>query len=144
MATLQDEYNTCIYHVASALHRWLERLAQKHFSKVGLSPIEGFLLMTVQEAPGIMISDLAKVHQVVSSHITRMVSRSKSKGLMHIEKEGRVTTVFLTKKGLKKEAEARTAWKKLKLEYQEVIGREEVMELAHRLSLAIRKLQMAQ
>ena len=104
--------------------------------------MEGFILMSINEAPGIQIGVLAQVHQVVPSHITRLVNKCVGKKWVQVEKIGRVTTTFLTQKGMKKEAEARSAWNKLQLEYAGILGREEVKLLADRLTRSVKNLEM--
>jgi len=140
MPDLQSDFNKCLFHASSAMHRWLEILAEKHFKEVGLTPTQGFILMTLKAAPGICVSDLALVHQVVPSTITRMLNSLSSNGLAHREQIGRLTRVFPTSEGLRKEADARAAWKKLQHEYRGLIGIGEVKHLSEAITSAIGKL----
>lgn len=112
-------------------------MAEKHFKKVGLTPMQGFILMTIKKAPGIMISDLALVHQVVNSTITRMISALEAQGLVHKEEMGKVIRVFSTPEGDRKEADAKAAWKKLQFEYKQLIGKEEAQQLSDRITEAL-------
>jgi MarR family transcriptional regulator, organic hydroperoxide resistance regulator len=141
MADLRTEYNNCLYHAASALHRRLERLAEWHFGNIGHTPTEAFILMTLHDAPGAIISDVARTHQVVPSHITRLLIRMESKGLVLRENMGRVTRVFSTDEGLRMEADARAAWKKLKSHYGKIIGTEEARYQAMKITNSLQKLE---
>ncbi len=140
MSDLQTEFNQCLFHSSSALHRWLERIAEKHFKKVGLTPTQGFILMTLKEAPGITVTDLATVHQVVPSTITRMLNSLGSSELIHREQMGRITRVFATSEGQRKEVDARAAWKKLQHQYKDLIGAIESKRLSEDITQAIDRL----
>ncbi len=139
---LRSEYNTCLYHSSSSLHRRLERMADEHFKQVELSPTQGFILITLKKAPGITITDLAMVHQLDPSTITRMLDKLQDKGLVQRENFGRITRVFATEKGRRKEADAKAAWKKLRFDYGQILGTEEVDHLSDRVTSAIEKLRL--
>jgi DNA-binding MarR family transcriptional regulator len=141
MTTLQNEYNTSLYHASSALHRWLGRIANENFQAVELTPTQGFILITLKQAPGITVSGLADVHQLDQSTITRTLDRMKEKGLIFREGEGKSVQVFVTGKGEKKEADAKAAWKKMDLAIGRIIGNPEAKNMASLITKALGKLK---
>jgi DNA-binding MarR family transcriptional regulator len=122
MTDLQAELNQCLFHSSSALHRWLGKLADKHFKAVELTPTQGFILILLKEAPGVTVLDLAKTLQLDSSTVTKALDRMKDKGFIWREVNGRIVEVFATDHGIRKEADAMAAWKKLRLEYGSITG----------------------
>jgi MarR family transcriptional regulator, organic hydroperoxide resistance regulator len=138
---LRSHYNSCLFHSSSALHRRLERLAEEQFKQVELSPTQGFILITLKKAPGITTKDLALVHQLDPSTITRMLDKLEDKGLIQRENFGRITRVFATEKGRRKEADAKAAWKRLRFDYGQLIGVEEASHLADRITGSLSQLE---
>jgi DNA-binding MarR family transcriptional regulator len=135
MNDLKSEYNQCLYHTSVAMGRSLTRLADEQFKPLELTPTMGFILMTAKTAPGVIIRDLAMVHQLDMSTISRTIDKMVAKGLVTRQGQGREMRIFNTQKGMRKEAEARGAWDKLKLAYRTLLteGRsrhlaEQVME----------------
>ena len=112
MSELQSDFDECLFHTSSALYRRLAYLADSQFKIVELTPTQGFLLMTLKKAPGITITDLAFMHHLDPSTITRTLDKLESQGLIHRENMGRITRVFPTDGGVRKEADAKAAWKK--------------------------------
>jgi DNA-binding MarR family transcriptional regulator len=135
MNDLKSEYNQCLYHTSVAMGRSLTRLADEQFKPLELTPTMGFILMTAKTAPGVIIRDLAIVHQLDMSTISRTIDKMVARGLVTRQGQGREMRIFNTQKGMRKEAEARSAWDKLKLAYRTLLteGRsrhlaEQVME----------------
>ncbi len=135
MNDLKSEYNQCLYHTSVAMGRSLTRLADEQFKPLEITPTMGFVLMTAKTAPGVIIRDLALVHQLDMSTISRTIDKMVAKGLVTRQGQGREMRIFNTQKGMRKEAEARGAWDKLKLAYRTLLteGRsrhlaEQVME----------------
>lgn len=135
MNDLKTEYNQCLYHTSVAMGRSLTRMADEQFKPIELTPTMGFILMTTKTAPGVIIRDLALVHQLDMSTISRTIDKMVAKGLVTRQGQGREMRIFTTQKGMRKEAEARSAWDKLMLAYRSILteGRsrhlaEQVME----------------
>lgn len=136
MPTLQEDYNTCLFHAATALGRSLTKLADEHFKPVGITPTMGFLLMTANTAPGILITDLALVHQLDTSTVSRALDKLAFLDLIKREGHRKNVRIFITPKGALKEADARGAWSKIREEYALILSAPEARELADRSSRA--------
>jgi DNA-binding MarR family transcriptional regulator len=130
MKDIRSSYNTCLYHSNAALHRSLARSATEHFRPLDLSPTQGFILMTLKSAPGITVGDLALVHQLDTTTISRTLDRMEAKRLVKRDGTGRAVRVFITTKGLKLEADAQAAWRRLRLYYNDLLGEPQAHQLA--------------
>ncbi|MEO7082000.1 MAG: MarR family transcriptional regulator [Flavobacteriales bacterium] len=136
MADLRDQYNTCLYHAGAALGRSLARMAEAHFHPIEITPTMGFLLMSAKTAPGINITDLAYVHQLDQSTISRTLDKLASQSLIVRNEQDRIVEVFLTPDGELKAAEAAGAWEKLRIAYIRLLGNGESRSLAERVAKA--------
>ncbi len=141
MPDLQSEFNQCLYHSSSALHRWLGKMADEFFKAVELTPTQGFILITLKQAPGITIGDLSLVHQLDHSTITKTLDKMRLKGLVHREVIGRIVRVFATDHGKKKAADAKAAWRKLQLAYGAIIGGPKARAVADSIAETLDKLR---
>ncbi|MEO5584794.1 MAG: MarR family transcriptional regulator [Flavobacteriales bacterium] len=136
MSDLQSRYNSCLYHAGAALGRSLTRMAEAHFRHIEITPTMGFILMTAREAPGINVTDLAYVHQLDASTISRTLDKLATESLIIRNGQDRVVEVFLTIEGTRKAAEATSAWEKLRIAYSLLLGEGESRSLAEQAALA--------
>lgn len=143
MATLQDTYNSCLFHTATALGRSLIKLADQQFAPIGLTSSMGFILMTAKTASGILIADLALVHQLDISTVSRALDKLAQAELIKREGQRKNIRIFITPKGELKEADARSAWAKVQQAYASVLSAPGALDLAHRVSEADAKLRAA-
>ncbi|HRN37817.1 MAG TPA: MarR family transcriptional regulator [Flavobacteriales bacterium] len=142
MPDLRDHYNLCLYHAGAALGRTLGRMAEAHFRHIEITPTMGFILMTAKVAPGINVKDLAYVHQLDPSTISRTLDKLASNGYIVRNGHERIVEVFATPEGLHKAAEAHSAWEKLRLAYCNLLGEggaRELAELSSRADAVLRK-----
>lgn len=130
MKDIRSIYNTCLYHSSAALHRTLSRMASEHFRPLDISPTQGFILMTLKNAPGITVGDLALVHQLDTTTISRTLDRMEAKRLAKRDSTGREVRVFITTKGLELEADAQAAWRRLRLNYNDLLDEPKARQLA--------------
>ena len=143
MPTLQASYDTCLFHAASALARSLTRLADEHFKPLEITSTMGFLLMTAHEAPGILISDLALVHHLDVSTISRALDKLEAGEFVKREGTHKNIRVFITPAGARKEADARSAWNKLRQAYGLILTAPGALDLAARAAEADTQLRSA-
>jgi DNA-binding MarR family transcriptional regulator len=136
MAHLKDHFNTCLFFASSATARALAKIAEVQFKAFDLSPSQGFMLMSIREAPGINVSDLSLVLSLDASTVTKTLEKMTLKDLIQRETINKNVRVFLTGKGEQREADARAAWKKTKLVYTKLVGETEVRTLCEKLSAA--------
>lgn len=136
MAHLKDHFNTCLFFASSATARALAKIADVQFKAFDLSPSQGFVLMSIREAPGINVSDLSLVLSLDASTVTKTLEKMALKDLIQRETINKNVRVFLTGRGEEREADARAAWKKTRIAYTKLVGESKVRSLCEELSAA--------
>jgi DNA-binding MarR family transcriptional regulator len=99
-------------------------MAEEAFRTTGLSPSHAFLMMLVNETPGISQKDLCDALKLAPSTVTRFIDTLVYKGFLERHSEGKISRVFPTEQGIALDDPIRRAWKALHRRYAEVLGRE--------------------
>ena len=115
----------CLYFTANALSRVITRMGEESFRKTGLSPSHAFLVMLVNEKPGIGQKALAENLQLAPSTVTRFVDSLVHKGYLTRLTEGKSSKVFPTDEGKRLQAPIEKAWHELHMRYAKILGRRE-------------------
>lgn len=100
MGVHQSKYSKCLYFSANTLARKTEKLANIFWSKIGLSPSLGYMLILINETPGIHPSLLCEQLQLTPSTITRLIEKLEKLELVYRTNTGKNTLVFSSEKGL--------------------------------------------
>ncbi|MFE1245253.1 MarR family winged helix-turn-helix transcriptional regulator [Fictibacillus sp. NPDC058756] len=114
--------DNCLYFTVNKLSRAITRMAEDSFKKTGLSPTHAFLLMLVNNKPGISQSELAEELHMMPSTITRFIDKLVMKGLIERKAEGKRSFIFPTETGENTQVEIKEAWKDLYRNYSAVLG----------------------
>lgn len=141
MSGQTSPYCNCLFFSSSAFARALARMADEEFAVTGLSPSHGFILMTVDNEPGITLGKVAKTMMLTPSTVTRLIEKLEHKALLYREVTGRTTSVYPTDTGREKTVLIRQAWASLFERYSALIGREEGKRLSAELTEALVKLE---
>ena len=123
--------NNCLLFTANSLARVITRMAEEEFRITGLSPSHAFLLMSVNDNPGIGSKALSEHLQLAPSTVTRFVDSLVYKGLLVRETEGRETSLTLTPAGLDLQKIIMKSWKNLHERYAKILGRKEGDDFTH-------------
>ena len=134
-------FNKCLYFTVSKLSRAITKMAEEEFAKTGLSPTYGFLIMTVNEKPGISQNEICEVLHIAPSTLTRFIDKLEGKGLVTRKSEGKNSFIYSTEKGMELQKEIEKAWKDLYDRYSEILGYEEGEELAKTTNDAVSRLE---
>jgi DNA-binding MarR family transcriptional regulator len=121
--------DNCLYFTINKLSRAITRMAEDSFKKTGLSPTYAFLLMLVNNKPGISQSELAEELHMTPSTITRFIDKLVIKGLIERKAEGKRSFIFPTEAGENTQEEIKEAWKDLYRTYSAVLGEDAGKEL---------------
>ena len=141
MEKCESKYCVCLYYSANAFARIMTKIADEAFASTGLSSSYAFLLMTVNEKPGIQPKEISQQLQLTPSTITRFIEKMEYRGLLERKHTGRITEVYPTKASLKLNNQIKDAWMKLYETSSEIFGKEEVVKLTEDINSALRKVE---
>lgn len=132
--------NNCLYFTANSLARVITRIAEEEFRLTGLSPSHAFLMMLVNDTPGIGQKELCEQLHLAPSTVTRFVDTLVYRGYLNRQAEGKATKVFATETGAQLRKPIEDAWKSLHQRYARVLGLEDGDQLTTMIDDASNKL----
>jgi len=130
----------CLYFTANSLSRVITRMAEEEFRKTGLSPSHAFLVMLVNDHPGIGQKELCEQLHLAPSTVTRFVDTLVFKGYLIRQADGKASKVTATPAGKALQEPIEVAWKNLHQRYAKVLGLEAGDRLTAIIDEASRKL----
>ena len=122
MADCAEYIHHCLYFTANSLARVVTRMAERAFRVTGLSPSHAFLVMLVNESPGITQKALAGHLHLAPSTVTRFVDTLAHRGIVARQTDGKATRVYPTDKAGELAEPIAAAWKNLYHQYSEILG----------------------
>ena len=134
-------FHHCLYFTANALARAVTRLAEEEFALAGIAPSYAFLMMLVNETPGITQKELAEKLVLAPSTVTRFIDTLVHKGYLERKAEGKLSKIYPTKKGEKLQKAIDAAWLAFYNRYIEILGQDASHELARMMDQASQKLE---
>ena len=132
--------HSCLYFTANSLARVITRMAEEEFRLTGLSPSHAFLVMLVNDNPGIGQKELCEQLHLAPSTVTRFIDTLTYKGFLTRQTDGKATKVFATKDGARLRQPIEDAWKSLHQRYAKVLGLRDGDELTAMIDDASSKL----
>lgn len=138
---IEHLFDKCLYFTVSKLSRVITKMAEEEFAKTGISPTYGFLLMTVNEKPGISQNEICKILHIAPSTLTRFIDKLEGKGLVTRRSEGKNSFIYSTEEGMEHQKEIEKAWMSLYHRYSEILGYEEGEKLTEIVNDAVNKLE---
>ena len=140
MAKSKSILHNCLYFTANSLARTITRMADEEFHQTGLSPSHAFLMMLVNDHPGIGQTELCEQLHLAPSTVTRFIDAMVYKGYLTRQSEGKASRVFATKEGENLRQSIADAWESLHRRYAGVLGPKEGDELAAMIDAASNQL----
>ncbi|MDP9229714.1 MAG: MarR family transcriptional regulator [Bacteroidota bacterium] len=140
MKTSESKYCKCLYFTANALARKVEKIAMESWSKVNLSPSHAYLLMMVNDNPGIQPGELADHLQLQPSTITRLIEKLEDRKFVVRTNEGKQTNVYPTPKGKEFQPKLKQCLHEFYSRYSEILGKEESARMVKDMNLISDKL----
>lgn len=140
MEKCNSKYCGCLYYSANSLSRRMTKMADEEFAITGLSSSYAFLLMTVNNKPGIQPKEISEHMQLTPSTITRLIEKMEQKKLLERKSTGRSTEVYPTEKSKEMDVKIKEAWRNLYHRYSELIGEAEAKKLTADIYEAANKL----
>ena len=141
MATKRSSYSQCLFFSSNAIARALTKMAEEEFSATGLSPSHGFILMTVNNKPGITAGDVAGAMKLTPSTVTRLIEKLEALHFLERKSEGKFTRIYPTQKGNDHQWMLKTSWDRLYKRYSNIIGQEKGHHLSAYLTEALEAIQ---
>lgn len=141
MEEKSTQYCGCLYYSANALARIMTKMAEAEFALVGLAPSYAFVLMGINEKPGIQPKEISAYMQLTPSTVTRLIEKLEHKGLVTRKTNGRATEVYPTPKSLELDCKIKEAWANLDARYTQQLGKEVAQQLTRDLTNACQKLE---
>ncbi|MBI5009984.1 MAG: winged helix-turn-helix transcriptional regulator [Bacteroidia bacterium] len=141
MVKCNSIYCGCLYFSANALSRLMTKIADEEFAVIGLTSSYAFLLMTVNNKPGIQPNEISKQMQLSPSTITRLIEKMELKKLLERKTTGRTTEVYPTDKSKEMDKKIKEAWRNLYDRYSGLIGETEAKKLTANIYDALNKLE---
>jgi DNA-binding MarR family transcriptional regulator len=111
-----------MYFTTARLHRALDHLVADCFTAAGLAPNQAFLLMTVQDKPGVTAGELAAGLHLSPSTLTRFLDKLESLALVRRTKAGRSAKVEATAEGARLRPVLEAGWAELYRRYTALLG----------------------
>ncbi len=140
MTKCKSILHNCLYFTANSLARVITRMAEEEFRRTGLSPSHAFLMMLVNDNPGIGQKELCEQLHLAPSTVTRFIDTLVYKGYLTRQTDGKASKVYATKEGENLRNPIEEAWKSLHQRYAKVLGLKKGDELTAMIDDASNKL----
>jgi MarR family transcriptional regulator, organic hydroperoxide resistance regulator len=137
----EEQFKYCLYFATNNLSRRINELADEAFSITGFSPSLAFLLMLVNDEPGITPTGLSDKLSLAVSTITRFVDKLENKGFVKRETEGKNCFIYPAEKGINQEALLEKAWNNLYEMFREIFDKEDYESLTEKIYGMYRKIK---
>ena len=122
MSLRESKFSNCLYYTSNALSKKLSKMADEVFQPLGMAPSHAYLLMIVNDEPGIQPSEISRQLELTPSTVTRLIDKMEHKGFLERTSEGRATKVEPTEKTEKLHSKLEEAYQKLQDRYTEELG----------------------
>ena len=140
MTKCKSILHNCLYFTANSLARVITRMAEEEFRRTGLSPSYAFLMMLVNDNPGIGQKELGAQLHLAPSTVTRFIDSLVHRGYLARKSDGKVSRVYATEAGRSLRKPIAEAWKSLHQRYAKVLGLKKGDELTEMINTASGKL----
>jgi len=122
MTPCKSILHNCLYFTANSLARVITRMAEEEFRRTGLSPSHAFLMMLVNDNPGVGQKELCEQLHLAPSTVTRFIDSLVHRKYLTRKSDGKVSRVYATKAGESLRKPIAEAWKNLHQRYAKVLG----------------------
>ncbi len=97
---MKNFYTDNLYYTTVALSREIASIAETSFMDLGLTPSDAYLVMVVNEKPGVQPTEISEKILLAPSTITRMIEKLEKRSIVTRMQEGKYTFVKPTEKGV--------------------------------------------
>lgn len=124
MANVSDYLSNCLYFTANTLSRHMGKMAEAAFKDSGLSPSHAFMMMLINDRPGITQKELGEYLNLAPSTLTRFADKLVYQGYIERDQQGKLVKMYPTTEGEKLSKPIEAAWKRLYEAYSKILGKD--------------------
>ena len=89
----------CLYFTVSRFARQMDKLAEEVFASLDIAPSYAFLLITINDYPGITQKELCQKLSIAPSTSTRFIDKLVKQNYVERKKDGKHIFIYLTESG---------------------------------------------
>ncbi|QGG58281.1 MarR family winged helix-turn-helix transcriptional regulator [Paenibacillus sp. B01] len=131
----------CLFFSANRIARAITRMAEEAFAPTGMSPMYAYVVKLAAAAPGSPQKELAEKLAIAPSTLTRFLDKLELQGLVRRRGEGKSVRIDPTDAGLRLVPELNAASRRLRGQYEALLGPEAARALSDDLTAASAELQ---
>ncbi len=120
----------CLYFTSNRFARYMTKIAEEAFAKIELSPAYVYLLIIVNQYPGINQKELCEKLSIAPSTSTRFIDKLEKLNLVYRQLEWKETHIHLTEKGMQLTEEIDGCFDEFRKQYTSILGEEQSDALA--------------
>lgn len=120
----------CLYFTSNRFARYMTKIAEGVFEKINLSPTYVYLLVVVNQYPGITQKELCEKLSIAPSTSTRFIDKLEKLNLVYRRLEWKETHIHLTEKGIQLSKEIDECFDEFHKQYTSILGEERSHDLA--------------
>ena len=133
-------YSHCLYFSSNAFSRLMTKMSDEEFAPTGLSSSLAFVLITVNNQPGISPMEICRIMLLAPSTVTRFLDKMEQGHYLFREQHGKNIKVHPSQKGVDMMDELQSSWERLQIRYSTILGKESTANLTKYLTNATSKL----
>lgn len=141
MPHISEYLSNCLYFTANNLSRHITRMAESSFKEIGISPSHAFMMMLINDIPGITQKELSEHLGLAPSTLTRFADKLVYQGYIERAQKGKNVLMHPTEEGMALQKPIEACWKKLFESYSAILGKEEGIALTKAIDDANKRFQ---
>ncbi|MFD1204874.1 MarR family winged helix-turn-helix transcriptional regulator [Sporosarcina contaminans] len=139
MPTPNSDYllSNCLYFTAARFARHMEKIAAEVFSSMDIPPSYAYLILTINDYPGISQKELCKKLSIAPSTSTRLIDKLINKNYVERKPDGKHILIYLTEEGKSLCNEIYEKLNEIYLRHSEILDKnhsQQLIQLLHKAS----------
>ena len=144
MQTPNSDYllSNCLYFTASRFARQMEKLAGEAFASIDIPPSYAYLIITLNDHPGITQKELCEKLTIAPSTSTRFIDKLVKRNFVERKPDGKHILIYLTEEGKSLCKEIYESLNKIYLRHSEILDKnhsQRLIRLLHEASELMEK-----